>query len=600
MLVWYIIFNNKRLLPLHTHHTKCMANKNNDAFEIEKSNRQMSNTKIGKGGWHVVFYCLLFLMLCASCHDDAQIIIVNEESVCYAQLDDTTLFVHPFVHEGQRYVVAPSYWDMQKLAVVKGENKADVKVVKSKLPTIFIRTESGSMDHINASKKNEEAGHIIVVDTLGIVEYDGELESMHGRGNWTWWQNKKPYTIKLANKVKMLGLKKAKKFSLLSEVGDPTGLRNWMALSAAKQMGLNDQMEFSYANVYLNGNYAGCYLVTNKIDRKPRHDFLLEIDIHAPGKEDAAFPLTHRCYMTIKKPKHSTAGQLAYIEKEWRKVKEALSGRVAGNGANPIDSLIDMDTFVSNYLCQEVFKNMDAGFASFYLGKDSLGRFYADPLWDMDMTMSSPSSTLFGHDLCRVIYAGAGFSPDSTGYAGIWGMLYKNSAFRHQVSSAYFSSMKPILQELFWGDTWTSIHSYLAADMEMDNLRWRNGAGFESQCDQMRHWMEEKLRYLDDAWNEDAEVSKCIVTLRNSTRHPLLYVVPKNTKFSEQLPGFDTVRVLDTGYEYTFLGYEIDGYPVDLDTLVVRNDITICGRWKQTQTPSLLRRLRLWFWNLRH
>lgn len=578
-----------------------MANKNRNAVITVKKDKQMSIIPdIRKSRRHVLLHCLLFMVLCMSCNDDARDAFVDDENVCYAQSDDTTLFIHPFMYEDQQYVVIPSYWDTRKLVVLKGDDNVDIRLMKSKLPTVFLRTESGSMDFINANKKNEEGGHILVVDTLGNVEYDGELETIHGRGNWTWGQNKKPYNIKLSKKTKMLGLKKSKKFVLLSEAGDPTGLRNWIALSAAKQIGLNDNIEFSYANVYLNGNYAGCYLVTNKIDREPRHDFLLEIDVHVPDKKDVAFQLTHNCFMTIKKPNNSTTGQLVYIDNEWQKVREALNGHSVGNVITPIDSLIDMDTFVSNYLCQEVFKNMDAGFASFYLGKDSLGMFYADPLWDMDMTMSSPSSGLFGHDLCRVIYAGAGLSPDSTGYTGVWGMLYKNETFRHHVSAAYYGYMKPIVQELFWGETWTSIRSYLASDMQMDNLRWRNGANFENQCDQMRHWMEERLRFLDYVWNENDKESKCIVNLRHDARHPLLYVVPKSSKFSEPLPSFDTVKVMDTGYEYTFKGYEMDGSPVNLDTLTVNKDITVFGKWEQTKTPSLLHRVRVWFWELRH
>lgn len=570
---------------------------------------------------YIKLLCLIWVVLCVSCHNDLEDAFYDDEHICYAQSGDTTLFVHPFVHEGQQYVVLPSYWDTTKLvmsicdelkAIWGGEESSfqrcdedkmkQVNMIKSRLPTIFIRTESGSMDFINAKKKNEEAGHIIVVDTMGNVEYDGDLETMHGRGNWTWGQDKKPYSIKLPNKTKMLGLKKAKKFNLLSQPGDPTGLRNWMALSTAKRIGLNENMEFSFANVYLNGNYAGCYLVTNKVDRKPRHDFFLEINFLVDeDRKHASFQLTHGCSMTIRKPENPTTGQRNYIEKEWQKVKDVLKEGAARNTDLPVDSLIDIDSFVGNYMCQEVYMNMDAGFGSFYLGKDSLGRFYADPLWDMDMIMSSPSSLLFGHDLCRVIYAGAGFSPDSTGYIGVLGHLYKNATFRNHIPPYYFDRMKPIVQELFWGQAWTSIYSYLQTDMEINNLRWFDGANFEEQCNQMRNWMKERLRFLDWVWNEEDEGSKCTVTLyKRDTTHPIQYVIPRNTRFSEQLPVFESVDTTDIGFEYTFTGYKINDVPANLDTLVVDKDITVMGKWKQTKEPSLYQRFRVWFWNLRH
>lgn len=266
-----------------------------------------------------------------------------------------------------------------------------------------------------------------------------------------------------------------------------------------------------------------------------------------------------------------------------------------------IDSLIDTPSFVSNYLCQEIFMNLDAGVASVFIGKDSLGSFFADPIWDMELSMNCPDNTRFGNGISRVLYVGAGLSPDSIGYTGAWGMLYKNKMFRRQISSYYIDRMKPIVQELFWGETWNSIFSYLQTDMEINNLRWNDGANFEEQCNQMRNWMEERLCFLDWAWNEEDEGLKCMVTVyKNESSHPIQYVVSRSTRFSETLPVFKSVDVMDSGYEYTFTGYEIDGAPVNLDTLMVDKDITVIGKWKQTKEPSLYHRFRVWFWNLRH
>ena len=572
---------------------------------------------------YIKLLCLIWVVLCVSCHNDLEDAFYDDEHICYAQSGDTTLFVHPFVHEGQQYVVLPSYWDTTKLVVsicdepkrewgriqsssrpFDEDKMEEVKMIKSKLPTIFIQTKSGSMDFVNANKRNEETGHIVVVDTTGNVEYNGDLETIHGRGNTTWIKEKKPYSIKFPYKTSFCGLKKAKKFNLLSQPCDPTGLRNWMAMSAAKQMGQNENMAFSFANVYLNGNYAGCYLVTNKVDRKCQHDFLLEIGPlpHVnPDEMQATFQLTHSRSLTVKTPKQPTSEQLTYIEKEWKRVKSAMIKDASEKNGHTTGSLIDTPSFVSNYLCQEIFMNLDAGIASVFIGKDSLGFFYADPIWDMELSMSCPGNTRFGNGMYRVLYVGAGLPPDSTGYTGGWGMLYKNKIFRQQIPSYYFDRMKPIVQELFWGQAWTSIYSYLQTDMEINNLRWFDGADFEEQCNQMRNWMKERLRFLDWVWNEEDEGSKCTVTLyKRDTTHPIQYVIPRNTRFSEQLPMFESVDTTDIGFEYTFTGYEINDVPVDLDTLVVDKDITVMGKWKQTKEPSLYQRFRVWFWNLRH
>ena len=215
--------------------------------------------------------------------------------------------------------------------------------------------------------------------------------------------------------------------------------------------------------------------------------------------------------------------------------------------------------------------------------------------------MNYPGTPRFGNGMYRALYVGAGLPPDSTGYIGAWGLLYKNKKFRQQISSLYFGQMRAVVRELFWGRTWITICSYLQTDMEIDNMRWRDGLSFDEQCNQMRNWMGKRLHFLDWAWNEEDEDSKCIVTLyKKESIHPIQYVIPRNTIFSEPLPVFESVDVTDLGYEYTFTGYEIDGVPVNLDTLMVDKDITVIGKWKQIKEPSLYHRFRVWFWNLRH
>ena len=50
----------------------------------------------------------------------------------------------------------------------------DVVFMKSaNLPSLFIETDSGSMDYLNADKENEEAGEINLIMASGSVEYQG-------------------------------------------------------------------------------------------------------------------------------------------------------------------------------------------------------------------------------------------------------------------------------------------------------------------------------------------------------------------------------------------------------------------------------------------
>ncbi|MBR1742969.1 MAG: hypothetical protein IJ733_14095 [Lachnospiraceae bacterium] len=69
----------------------------------------------------------------------------------------------------------------------------------SALPTVFIGTETGSMEQLNADKTNKESGKIMVLEEDGTVSYHGNL-SIRGRGNSTYSSfEKKPFNIKLEN-----------------------------------------------------------------------------------------------------------------------------------------------------------------------------------------------------------------------------------------------------------------------------------------------------------------------------------------------------------------------------------------------------------------
>ncbi|HIQ81273.1 MAG TPA: hypothetical protein IAD32_08340 [Candidatus Scatavimonas merdigallinarum] len=87
-----------------------------------------------------------------------------------------------------------------------------LKVLQSsKIGSMFITTESGTMDNIHADKENKEAGSLLLIDTDGTVSYDGEMDHIKGRGNTTWNLAKKPYNIKLSKKAELMGMAKSKK-----------------------------------------------------------------------------------------------------------------------------------------------------------------------------------------------------------------------------------------------------------------------------------------------------------------------------------------------------------------------------------------------------
>ncbi len=72
---------------------------------------------------------------------------------------------------------------------------------------------------------------------------------------------------------------------------------------------------------------------------------------------------------------------LDYINKCWIAVKE-------GSRYN-IEYLIDLNSLIDTYLVEEVLKNLDVGYDSYYLYKDKGGKLFFGPLWDFDLSQGN-------------------------------------------------------------------------------------------------------------------------------------------------------------------------------------------------------------------
>ena len=88
-----------------------------------------------------------------------------------------------------------SLYNKSAISVSCGAKTYNVKIIaETELASVFITTESGSLDAVYADKEHKEPGYIQVIGEDGLTyEYDGDLEYIKGRGNSTWKMEKKPY-----------------------------------------------------------------------------------------------------------------------------------------------------------------------------------------------------------------------------------------------------------------------------------------------------------------------------------------------------------------------------------------------------------------------
>lgn len=312
----------------------------------------------------------------------------------------------------------------------------------SELPAVFITTKSGSLDYIHANKENKESGTIRVHED-GEMTLDSALKQIKGRGNATWAFEKKPYNIKFDSKTKLLGMAKAKKWTMLASYADPSLTHNAAGWYLAEKFGLYATSEYRYADLWINGNYVGNYIFcesveigSNRIDINDlgsanedandgvdldtlprggtgengsvpsgtvrgsakwvnipndpediRGGYLLECDFSDRyNAEISGFVTPSGQCITIKEPELASEAEVRYIQSIVNAAFEALESDDGRNAAGKhYSEYFDMDSFVSMYILQEISKNIDAGLSSFYLYKaEDSDKLTVSPVWDMD------------------------------------------------------------------------------------------------------------------------------------------------------------------------------------------------------------------------
>ena len=144
------------------------------------------------------------------------------------------------------------------------------------MATVYIDTESGNMDYIHENKENKESGKISIYTSVEGIDYSGDLTSIKGRGNNTWDEfEKKPYNIELQNESNLLGMGKASQWVLLANADDHSNLRNKLVYDFSDEIGLEFSPDSRWVDLYLNGEYAGLYLLS---ERNEVHENRVNID----------------------------------------------------------------------------------------------------------------------------------------------------------------------------------------------------------------------------------------------------------------------------------------------------------------------------------
>ena len=270
-----------------------------------------------------------------------------------------------------------------------------VVIMRSKIPSLEI-TLADSLDDIHKDKDMISTGATAVLidpsDPGSNFVSAGDCE-FKGRGNSSWEvYDKKGYQLKLGEARMVLGMDRAKTWVLLANASDPTLLRNKLVYDITRQMDLTFSPEGEFVDLWVNGDYRGVYLLTekiqigqNRLDLTSGHGIIAEFD-NAFYNNEIFFRDYFGNYFTLK-DSVGPDGLNDFLK--FQEAVDTLGYLLAEKGSwKEIEKRIDAGSFARMFLVNEYFANCESAVTSFFWyqdGEDDV--LHAGPAWDYDTCM---------------------------------------------------------------------------------------------------------------------------------------------------------------------------------------------------------------------
>ena len=265
------------------------------------------------------------------------------------------------------------------------------------LPTVVVNIANGE-EVIEKEKNLISNVYIISENGTDLLATSGT--EIRGRGNASWNFEKKPYRLKFDKKQSPLGAPaSAKKWTLISNHGDKTLMRNILAFEVSRRVGQPYTPFCHPVDLIINGEYRGCYQLCDQVeadeDRVPCEDgYLIEIDAYA-WDEEVMFASASGIPVTIKHPDEDDISdqQKNFINDYFNKFESAALASNFTDQNNGYRKYLDLDSFLRNFIIGEFCANTDA-FWSVYMYKDAAdGKLHTGPTWDNDLSFDNDYRT---------------------------------------------------------------------------------------------------------------------------------------------------------------------------------------------------------------
>lgn len=374
--------------------------------------------------------------------------------------------------ENTSFHVDLSKHEQIELTIVDGEGNAVAKRFSfhpsaANILCLYVDESLGTVKAMHADPAHETYcyGSLSYFSTEDRYDFSSSF-SLKGRGNATWEDEKKGYALKLyesddysdKNKIAVSGMGKSANWTLISNHRDRTLIRNALAQTLAAKLGMENAVEYVFADLYLNGEYKGLYMLMEKVESGKE-----KVDINEAEKDSLAggYLLEFDNYydtpqiklqksglrVTVKSP--ADLGSYTAIESLLNEAEIAISDE---KGYNKYTKkywyeYIDINSFAILWMVREYTMDYDANVNFRFYYDPSDGKLHGGPVWDFDNSMARNAG----------IYADPEFALIESGErnSNCWlTKLMRFDAFKEEIVRLYYEHI-----ELFTTDSADSVYA---------------------------------------------------------------------------------------------------------------------------------------------
>lgn len=438
-------------------------------------------------------------------------------------------------------------------------------VQSANVATMYINTFSGSMERVYADKSYKERASAAVYTANGQVDYQGTNDYIRGRGNSSWYYEKKPYNLYLYQSASLLEMDEATEWVLIANASDNTNLRNKLIYDLANNTSPRPGWapENEYVDLFLNGEYAGLYLLCEKKENaayklKGKKDENITICLNnyitKLDNPETALKLDDTIYAEIVAPSISSAAKYTRLEAFLHEVMNSLS-------SENWTEYIDLDSFARKYLIEEIFTNTDGGEASqFYYWDQSANKLYAGPCWDYDLTLGDTTWVDWISPYCLKMQS-------TIWYKELW----THEEFAEYVQKLYYTEYYPLLNQLI--EDFPAITENIEKAANANHIRWTKLYEDGRDAASMLQFLSDRVGFLKSLWIDHTEYCEVSFAAKGPRGYPLVSLfVPVNSS-GDLVPTPEEV-----GVEEEYIWYREDNdEPFDYNSIIT-GDLTLYNK----------------------